>query len=605
MTHLLAYHPERLATLRNAVVNAIIELRGTTCGLYEALPSDAAVRRMRKDLEVLLLPTIDRILSSAPLHRNSPGVDLDRLDQSLFRVMSSGYGWHLATDFVGDDATVVTPEEARALGAMLNDADVDDLLNDPEQMAWLAQQLEIISRDPALTAAFLANFHDWARLCNALGYARVDLTVRGDDAGAEAIAAVARIDRVVTALAATRAVQLTDLDQCTDPAALIPQFDEMTPYAAALVARELSLDPQELAAVSALILTRWQADNTYEYDSWTPGPNAADLLFEAIAASPEAAAAFVLYAADHPAILFQSADDPALAYQVALIGTAPDNLPTELAGEVVITFLHWFETSERYLNPVDPTYPTGWELFLADLITPWTLQFSPLNSDWDDIVDQNDTTKAALLAFVVQNDGALQQLIANGPQLIDGLVVSVDHRDQQVIAELVAYLNMLSQLIVNQRVADAEAEAAAWDLLLDVVDLVAAVATLPAGPAVSIGTDLALLGASGLVGSLTDAPMDVAAAEQLAHEHRQAAIGSMLAAACFRSLVSQGRLPAGTPPPPLADPDEDDPLLTFCIEFGVWLDQLRAAGYDDEAELMDDVVGEAVNAAMAGADAAT
>ena len=182
---MLAYDPDRVRRLQGTMTQALDGLRAVSCTDPAAADAVRLVRSTASQLESTWLPLACRVLSTDPLSKAQRRSEhIDALDQSLVKVMAQGYGWAVQHDPLGDSAGVVTAEEARALGARLNEINVEALLDDPEQLRWLAMRLEIIGRDPALSADFLANFHDWADLGDRLGGRRaLLLSDTGNDTG--------------------------------------------------------------------------------------------------------------------------------------------------------------------------------------------------------------------------------------------------------------------------------------------------------------------------------------------------------------------------------------------------------------------------------------
>ena len=94
-------------------------------GPTRAAQAMRSVTRTRTDIELVWLPVLARILDSTALTRRwwYPLAD-SSLEHSLITVMADGYGWSVQADPLTDDSTKVTAAEARALGAMMNMADL-------------------------------------------------------------------------------------------------------------------------------------------------------------------------------------------------------------------------------------------------------------------------------------------------------------------------------------------------------------------------------------------------------------------------------------------------------------------------------------------------
>ncbi|MGB8860315.1 MAG: hypothetical protein WCC60_13700, partial [Ilumatobacteraceae bacterium] len=448
---LLAYDPDRVGRLHLAMSNALDELRAVRCTDPAAADAMRAVNAAATQLEVSWLPLVFRLLSTDPLsggQRRDAG--FGALDQSLVRVMADGYGWAVQADPLADDATVVTPEEARALGATLGVINVEALLDDPQQLHWLALQLEVIGRDPALSAAFIANFHGWAELCDRLAGRRALLLA---ETPSQSGSTVADLDGVFAGLAHVQrqALITAATDECVTPTAVIAQMEEMNPYSAALLVRSLGLDGAMLAHVADQLLVRWrnmpwrldQSAPPSDFSFWE-GPNTGDILFQVLLLDPAACAVFVGLAVEHPDVLFATATDPGLAHQVIATATDPARTPAAEAAALIVPILEYFEGFEYGFDVGNEGYDGSWPLFLVDLISPWTMQFSPLNDDWS----LSARRKADLLSFVVDDANSLARLVANADTVRDGAIATLATGDSHTLEEFAAYLGLLSQVVL-------------------------------------------------------------------------------------------------------------------------------------------------------------
>ncbi len=156
---LLAYDPDRVGRLHLALAGALTGLQSLSCDDPAAADAIRAVEAFASELEFCWLPLAHRLLATDPLSpARQRDLRIDALDQALVRVMADGYGWSVQTDVRSDDTSVVTAEEARALGARLDDISAEALLDDPQQLRYVAQQLEVIGSSTTLSAEFLANF---------------------------------------------------------------------------------------------------------------------------------------------------------------------------------------------------------------------------------------------------------------------------------------------------------------------------------------------------------------------------------------------------------------------------------------------------------------
>lgn len=595
---LLAYQPAAVAALREAMEKAVAELRATVCWDVDAAAAMIPVRETRRRLEQEWLPLVRRVETSAALAAGElRAAGLTDLRNSLYAVLHDGYGWALQGDDRVPDTTL-TPAEVRALGATLSADDIGHLVADPAEMAWMAEQLQIIARDPVLLREFLNNFDDWADLCNRLGYLRVDLT-----AGAPA-PEVAGIDALFAGLAAVRAAELRVDERCVMAADVVPQGDAMTPYAAALLVRTMGLDSSTLATLALQLLEQWDTstaeDDTYDR-AFASGPNTADILLTAILADPLAAVSFVAGAAEQGlSVMFEGPTDPELGFAVALLGTDPAYADTAQAGESVLTIVRWFELSDGY-----PRLPPDWDLFLVDLISPYLFQFAPTNHDWPYPAD----LRADALAFVVASEAALQRLFENSQQVAAGLERILSDRGSVALGEAAQYLSLLDGLIRNEHAADAARERAMWEFWIDIANVaVSAAAGAAGGPVGGVGAGVALDLGGMAVGELISGwlpdPDAVRADEQHAHYYRFAVAAAAVALAVYAGWREAGVVGVRTPPPPAPDADSATPVTDFHDAFVRWLDELPGGADGALADDVSAVVLQFVNAEMVGQEIA-
>ena len=488
--------------------------------------------------------------------------------------MVDGYGWSVQTDPLTDDAAVVTPEEASALGAMLNAVDPRALANDPATLHWLAGQLEIIARDPYLSRQFLANFDHWVPLCDELGGRRA--TLLGDPMETQP-ADVSALDAVFAGLAHVQRQALPTGDGPLSPSALLPFIDEMQPYSAALIVRSLGLDSATLAMVSDHLLQRWRS-MSWVTDIDSPatdvgilaGPNTADILFTAMLADPDACTAFVRLAADDPDVLFASADDPTLASRVVLTATSPAQMTPGEAEAAVLSIIGYFLDGRHPQTPLSPGYDQQWQLFLVDLIAPWTVQFSPLNTEWSLSAER----KQDILDDLLDDEAALQRLVDNADVVRDGALATLASGDSHDLEEFAAYLGLLCQLVTNQHVADAEYAVAMWQFMTGMLSV--ATCVVPIGMAAGVAVNLGLM----IAGNLPPADPDrVRHDANYATEYTLTSAAAATVTAVYRQWLADGTLPAGHPPPPQPNPGVDHPAIEYERAFAAWVDQLDG-GHD-------------------------
>ena len=558
---LLAYDPQRVDRLHRALVEAVDDLRRVTCADPAAVDAMRVVRSAVAELDASWLPLASRLLANDPLSGfRRHAAQIDSLDQSLVRVMADGYGWSVQQDPLSDNPAVVTSEEARALGAALNNFDPEALANDREQLAWLAQQLMIIGSDAALTTAFLANFHNWEVLpfvlarqrANSFGDEYIGTTIAADiDPVVDGLMSIWRTTLKAATLHAGTAASITDL---------LPPMDAPDPYVQALMLKDLHLDPIALATVANQLLRKW-LDNRDEFgggslDLAVPfGPNSADLLLDDIATHASASAYFLELIGDRPALLFQTLDDPEIGYHLALAGTDPARTSSPAAGRAVLAILGYLRTDPYATASSTDGYPGDYGPFLGQLVAPWLLQFTGANEEWA----ADDASKARLLAVALDDEQALRALAAAGRRISDGFARSIvaPHNDAEMLSlslQIGGLVSLLGQLVINEHVADEnERSHFLWDLTWTM--LTAATNFVPGGAIANVaaGSFVALL-----KGGLDDHLIaSHAATVRRDGEYSMDAAATLTAAfmmsAMFQSWQSDGRISSDiVPPPPTA-----------------------------------------------------
>ncbi len=571
----LAYDPERLGLLRRAITQALDELRTLRCTDAAAGDAMREVRRLLTDLEVTWIPIVDRVIASSAM--DVAGSDRQRfaaLDNSLVWTMARGYGWSVAADPLQDDATVVTAEEARALGARLDRVDPASFVEDPVALTWLAGQLQIIGRDPHLTEQFLANFHEWGPWCDALARQHAFVV---DGIEYRAHAGISELDGVLAGFAAVRGTLPVD-----------SIVDQMHPYSAALLIGFMGLRGDALADVADRLMQRNWSDRMGDTDipvadlDALDGPNTADLLCALMLLDAAACTRYIGHFIEHPDTVLATIDDVDLLHRVILTGTDPTNVDATTAGRLLPTLI------ESYRS----TYATDANVFLVDLISPWMLQFSPANHEWA----LTPTARNSMLAFVLENDTALERLIENSAVITDGAIKSLTSGTPHQLEELAAFVAMLGDLVVNERVRSEQLRRSAWDMVCGIAGLLTV--AIP-GIAVSLGVAAALLVVQSSFGP------DPEHARHIADYGADLALTTAAAAVADRMVVeltAEGRLPPGYPSPPDADPSAVQPSDVFIQEFMDWCDHLPGGFHGQVADTIVRHVYTVLNPAVMGAN---
>ncbi len=578
---LLAYDPDQVSRLRHELVDAANDLRRVNCTDPAAADAMRVVRAAMAQLDVAWLPLVSRLLTTDPLSGSQRrAAQITSIDQSLVRVMADGYGWSVQHDPLLDNTAVVTVEEARTLAATLNGIDPLALANDPDQLAWLTQQLVVIGHDLSLSVDFLANFHNWDVLPFVLARQRADSY--GNDYTGDTV--VVDIDPMFEGLMSIWRTALPDATLHADTAAsiadLLPPMRNPDPYVQALLLRSLHLDPIALATVTNDLLRRWLDDKETlggSLDLAAPlGPNTADTLLQDIAGNATASAYFLSLIVDRPAVIFQTLDDPEIGYQIALTGTDPQNTSSTAAGRAVLAILGYFRTDPYATTISTDGYPGDYGPFLGQLVAPWLLQFAGANDEWA----TTDANKARLLAVALNDEQALQALVAASQGISDGfarsLITARSNEETLVLSlQIGGLLSLLGQSVVNEHIDDEnERSHFLWDLMWTV--LTTATNFIPGGAVAKVGIKLSATALEGLlapyfVGSTAD---EVRKDGEYSMDVVATVAAAIMLTSLFQSWQSDGRLNSSTLPPPTPASGDGCPSSEYRDDVERWAGQL-------------------------------
>lgn len=604
---LLAYHPEEVGRLHLAMCRALDELRRLSCHDPAAADAMRLVRTSAAQLETVWLPLAFRLLTNDPLSRRQRSdVGIGALDQSLIKVMAEGYGWSVQTDPLQDDTSVVTVEEARALGAMLNNVEPQALAQDPERLAWLAQQLSIIGADPVLSREFLANFDNWAPLCNWLGWAH--LLYSGGDPMQSDEAAAERVNGVVDGLAA---IQWQGIVASGGPATIaaasdaVPQLDEMRPYAAALLVSNMPLTGVPLVTVAIDLMQRYLeqpmtsgTDGPWSDKDFNSGPKTGDLLLPLILCDRGTTIAYVRAAiVTDPLLLFATTTDHSLQQAALLTAVDPLFVDSAEAAAVILPLLAGFMGDDNASIDISRYgFDPDWHAVLGALVAPWLLELTDVRDTWGLTPEQ----RVALLEFIVRDDAAMDALLARSQAIVDGLLIDAAQHDAPDVDAVAGMLGTLLQLFVGEATRSEEINLTQWELVWTLTSTVIGMFTggVASGLAVDLGASVAqqVAAENGWFG----AP-DVGRATLTAGRARQvvfANAAASVAAVVTQRLVDDGLLPAGIEPPPSADATATNPDSDYRRAYADWKQRNGIEPGSEAARQLDEMVEAFVPAAL-------
>ncbi|MEQ1702454.1 MAG: hypothetical protein ABMA25_20280 [Ilumatobacteraceae bacterium] len=610
---LLAYQPDEVGRLHLAMRRALDELRTVTCHDPAAADAMRLVRSSAAQLETVWLPLAFRLLTTDPLSgRQRRTAGIGGLDQALIKVMADGYGWSVQTDPLSDDASAVTVEEARALGAMLNQVDPHALAEDPERLAWLAQQLAIIAADPVLSREFLANFHDWAPLCNWLGWAHL-LHSGGDPAQFDPDAAE-RITSVVDGLAAIQWQAILasggpDTIASADDA--VPQLDGMQPYAAALLVSNMPLTGEPLVTVAIDLMQRYMdqpmttgLDGPWGDKDFETGPKTGDLLLPLILCDRATTIAYVRAAiATDPLLLFATTTDHSLPQAAMLTAVDPRYVTGPEAAAVILPLLTGFMAGgDTTIDISRYGFDPNWHAFLGALVAPWMLELTDLRNTWGLTHEQ----RIALLEFIIRDDAAMAALLARSQAIVDGLLIDAEQHATTDADAVAGMLGTLLQLFVGEATRTAEIDHAQWELAWTMASTLVGTLTggIVSGVAANLGSTFGqqVVEANGWLGApdVGDATLTAALARQVV----MATAAASVADATTQRLVDDGLLPEGIEPPPPADATATNPDADYRRAYDDWKQRNGIEPGSEAAQQLDEMVEAFVPAALVNEHAA-
>ena len=518
----LAYDPDRLRMLQvraQLAVEQLFRLRNDDPDASDAM---GVVRRTTADVHDGMLPAVWRVLHAQPLRAAiDDRDDLPAVQNALARFMAIEHGWAVALDPLADDPARVTVEEATALGRRLQELSPNEVVGDSERLTWVTNELEVIGRDPQLSAAFAAEFHAWADWAIALARPRA---LRVAHIEGTTHAGLGQIEAAIAGFAhvAHHAVRGDAMD--------LQWLDTIDPYAAALFVRELGLTGRQLAATVDRILVspRMELDDL-------PGENTADLLLKTMLAEPTALVPFLTSVMQHPTALFDHLVDPTLADQVVLRASDPALVGPDEARGVVIPVLEYFAHDES----LDPG------TLLADLVAPWTVYFSPSNLEWGLDTDHS----SHLMEVALHSDGALARFVERSDDIVAGARRVFATDDARSIADFTSYLGMIGELLVNERIRRIDLRDRGWRAVFSIASLAASFV-----PGAVVGSVVAI----GII-----AVQHVTAPDH-SDELRRARLGAdvavteaavVIARTVYDGWLTNGRIDERVPPPPEIDLD--------------------------------------------------
>jgi hypothetical protein len=332
-------------------------------------------------------------------------------------------------------------------------------------------------------------------------------------------------------------------------------LDDMSPYAAALFVRHLDLPAPRLAGIVDTLLQR----PPDELDGLR-GPNTADLLLGALLRYPVACTRYLELAVRHPASFIDRLADPTIADRVLLVGTDPTTTDVASAGRILPPLLSWYAA--------DPTRDPG--TLLADLVSPWTLQFSPANHDWGVLAAERNR----LIRFALHGDG-LQRFIDNRELVVTSAQHQLAARESRPADELSGWVGLIGELVVSEKVRRVEHRRKAWDFVCNVASTAA---SFLKGTAVGV---ILTVGVVVIHDHWGPRPEDAEFTAIWGNDAALTQTAALIADHIYSVWVTSQLLPEDYPPPPDIDLTAEMPSEIWMGSLWDWLEVLPG-GYDGD-----------------------
>ena len=584
MSGYLGYDADLVDSLRAAMTRAEAELAAIRCADIDAQSAMRAVDRARSTLRDTWLPFINSLYQCRAFDGYNPTtIDAGDLINSWLNLVAVQRGWRVAADPlpvpVGPAFEAMTIESARALGeALSGPAGADDMTM--EEMAWLQGRLAEVAGHPQLVAALLPAFTTagWANVCNKLATTRQHavteaLLYDGSISDGER-AGWAGIDAVFVSLG-----QILNTNQELHPRSDLTQLlIDMTPYAAALVVRQLDVGVDTLVAMSRELIDRERVALCYAEET-NLGPRAADLLMVKMLATPTAATTYVMTTVDDPGLVLDVAYEPGLGNAMLAAGTDPASMSPDQAAQAIPVLIDWIlneSTSSPYMS-----YNPLLAVAAVDLIAPYLLPVLRPDADGYGMTSKD---RKAIQNLIIDNNAALDHLLAAreriattlGTAISDPAASFMDRKN--AVRDLAEILAIVDTMVRASDIRSAERDVAEYELAWSVVGFAAnAVSSyietpVVAGAVGSAGPALQKMGE--LFGLGPTSVADVRAASLNRFDVVTTVAAASVVCATFDAMVSAGRIPAGTALPPLPDLDQEHVGVAYSHDFNEWLDDL-------------------------------
>lgn len=581
MNEYMAYDTVALARLRDAIATCTRELCNVRSNDPEASPALQAIAKASGLLGGIWVPKLDALIGCGVLSGYVPStISSHDLAHASMYVLEHERGWRITTDPLSPQPLALTPFDAASLAWELShDTDRESFSN--AELVALSRSLGEISARPDLVDAFLSNMTSatWTQLCNMLGESHLNRTQDASIFGPEGFDP-ADVDSVFSGLGSI----LAD-DRRRHPFSdAVGLTDEMEPYSAALLIRQLQLPADQLAQASYAVITRSFGSELPSSPGNPPIPHAADILMKAMMTTIGAPTMYVAQLVAQPRLLLDSGQDHALVSTFLQAAIDP-GLMSEPTASAVLSNLIPFVLANVDASPLWIDDKDALSTLALSVLIPWLRQCTySQDSTWTIAPEVG----AGWLVQLVQSEQALELLVADRDAIITRVFPTdpnlADDELRIATEQLADVLGLVDKVIQQASIGAAEKAQALWDFAWTVLGCATAfVNTATLGGALALN---ALL--PGIQAAAQEAGVGTTDVDQVRHDlvwqmdFRRAVTAAALVTNRYVLMIEQHQLPEGAPPPPIPNPQSPNPAAQFGADFSKWLSDPAVVGLHGE-----------------------
>lgn len=581
MNEYMAYDTVALTRLRDAIATCTRELCNIRSNDPEASPALRAIAKASGLLGGVWAPRLDALIGCGVLTGYVPStISSHDLTHASMYVLEHAHGWRISTDPLSPQPVALTPFDAASLAWELSNDTHRESFSNTELFA-LSRSLADISARPELVDAFLTNMTSatWTRLCNILGESHLNRTQDSSIFGPEGFNP-ADVDRVLSGLGSILAN-----DRRRHPFSdAVGLTDEMQPYAAALLIRQLQLPADLLVEASYSVIARSFGSELPGSVGNPPIPNAADILMKAMMTTIGAPTMYVAHSVDRPRLLVETGQDHELVARFLQAAIDPDLMPAPIASAVISTLIPFVLTNVDS-SPLWIDDKEALSTLALGVLTPWLRQCTySQDSAWTIAPEVG----AGWLVKLVQNEQAFELLLADRDAIITSVFPTDPNlgNDELRIAteQLADVLGLVDKLIEQAAIDAAEKAQALWDFAWTVLGFATVfVDTATLGGALALNALLPSVQAAAQAAGVGTTDVDQIRLDLVWQmDFRRAVTAAALVANRYVLMIEKHQLPEDAPPPPIPDPQSPSPAAQFGADFSKWLSDPAVVGRNRE-----------------------